>query len=566
MHVACFVAAVFFSLLSVYWAVTSFQSKTVETGVYRILSESFTRSGSGTGFKVADPGYIVTNEHVVDKGRISVVTRKDNEKRIMPAEVIWISSDKDLAVLKTKEKLSDRNVLLADIDRAAPTKTSDVTAVGFPGISDELANELTTRPLDEVTRIDTYLDPTVSRGTVQRLVPTAKRLLVQHSANINKGNSGGPLFDACQRVIGVNTLSTISSFSPQDLEIAKRKGIPVKVENPGDLEFSVHVREVISALEDRNIRYASLSGSCHGGLDQSEMMGLGICILLALGSAFAGIYYMRQQYAPLPVPSPAPISPIPPPDGNGGLQPINPAPGKDPSPMPDPGGTHKILGLASLVDKQSGERNILETSLVGNSAITIGRDPTQSDYVIADRSISRSHATLTMTPQGFQILDLGSTNGTLVDGVVVGTREPYLLRHGATLSLGQKAFWFEQEGKNGSPDLPSASSWLISGFDQQGQTIQYELSIPQNANVHASFEEVCRIGRETNNDLIVRDDSISRYHAVIGFNQKNQICLMDLGSSNGTFVDGQKIGSQPYCIENSKIVQFGTTRLSITKQ
>ena len=72
-------------------------------------------------------------------------------------------------------------------------------------------------------------------------------------------------------------------------------------------------------------------------------------------------------------------------------------------------------------------------SLTG-SAMTIGRDPL-ADIVIDDPKISRQHARLTLTDSGYQVQDLGSTNGTYVDGKRLAG-ETVALRNGQLLMTG----------------------------------------------------------------------------------------------------------------------------------
>ncbi|HRQ42029.1 MAG TPA: FHA domain-containing protein [Chloroflexota bacterium] len=67
-------------------------------------------------------------------------------------------------------------------------------------------------------------------------------------------------------------------------------------------------------------------------------------------------------------------------------------------------------------------------------SLIIGRDP-MSDITINDPEISRQHARFTLTEEGFQIEDLGSTNGTFVNGQRLGS-EPFALQPGQAINMG----------------------------------------------------------------------------------------------------------------------------------
>lgn len=66
--------------------------------------------------------------------------------------------------------------------------------------------------------------------------------------------------------------------------------------------------------------------------------------------------------------------------------------------------------------------------------ITVGRDP-MSDISIADPEISRHHARLEKTDTGYQLQDMGSTNGTYIDGERLGA-EPAALQPGQSVVFG----------------------------------------------------------------------------------------------------------------------------------
>ncbi|MEJ2747258.1 MAG: FHA domain-containing protein, partial [Anaerolineae bacterium] len=70
--------------------------------------------------------------------------------------------------------------------------------------------------------------------------------------------------------------------------------------------------------------------------------------------------------------------------------------------------------------------------------ITVGRDP-MSDIVLNDPEVSRYHAQLVETADGYEIHDMGSTNGTYVAGKRIGD-EPVLLRPGQDGAFGSGVF------------------------------------------------------------------------------------------------------------------------------
>jgi predicted component of type VI protein secretion system len=71
---------------------------------------------------------------------------------------------------------------------------------------------------------------------------------------------------------------------------------------------------------------------------------------------------------------------------------------------------------------------------IARPVITLGRD-VNSDFVINDAEVSRSHARLTLQPDGCLVEDLASTNGTFVNGQRVTL--PKMMRSGDMLGLGE---------------------------------------------------------------------------------------------------------------------------------
>lgn len=111
------------------------------------------------------------------------------------------------------------------------------------------------------------------------------------------------------------------------------------------------------------------------------------------------------------------------------------------------------------------------------SEITIGRDP-NSDILINDAEISRRHAVIKLVPEGYTIEDLGSTNGTIINGQrIIG---PHLLRAGEMINLGENIALIFEPQQTFDPDATIASVQL-----HQPQTPPYPPGKP--VQVHSSF-------------------------------------------------------------------------------
>lgn len=144
----------------------------------------------GSGFIVDESGYIVTNNHVVEKADKVIVTLM-NDKTEYPAKVVGRDAKTDLALLKIEPKSKLRFVYMGDSENL---RVGDwVIAIGNPF----------------------QLGQTVTAGIVSaksRKVQTGGPYddFIQTDASINPGNSGGPLFNVHGQVVGINT----AIFSP----------------------------------------------------------------------------------------------------------------------------------------------------------------------------------------------------------------------------------------------------------------------------------------------------------------------------------------------------------------
>jgi serine protease Do len=150
------------------------------------------RESLGSGFIVDPRGYILTNNHVVEKAdRIFVRLSTDPDGGNIqgrPAKVVGVDKDTDVAVIKIDTKEPLPTVKMGNSDGA---EIGDwVIAIGSP------FNLSQTVTAGIVSARNRTIDPT-QRGQFQHFIQT--------DAAINPGNSGGPLLDMAGEVIGINT-------------------------------------------------------------------------------------------------------------------------------------------------------------------------------------------------------------------------------------------------------------------------------------------------------------------------------------------------------------------------
>ncbi len=171
------------------------------------------RQGLGSGFIISEDGKIVTNNHVVEGAE--TVTVKLADGRSLDAKVLGSDPLTDVALLQVTSDEKLPFIEFGDSDQMRPG--DEVVAVGNPfglggtvtsGIVSALSRNINAGPYDD---------------------------FIQTDAAINRGNSGGPLFNNEGKVIGMNT----AIFSPDGGSV----GIGFAV--PSDL-----VRTIVADLSD----------------------------------------------------------------------------------------------------------------------------------------------------------------------------------------------------------------------------------------------------------------------------------------------------------------------------
>ncbi|SEO75103.1 FHA modulated ABC efflux pump with fused ATPase and integral membrane subunits [Actinacidiphila rubida] len=272
-------------------------------------------------------------------------------------------------------------------------------------------------------------------------------------------------------------------------------------------------------------------------------------------------------------------------------------------------------GVPELVLELNGKTWTLDAS----RSYSLGRDP-QGDLVLEDARVSWRHATIRRGERSWVIEDLGSTNGTFVQGQRVQQTE---VGPGSAVHLGNategprlqftagqaaaqapqaapayapaqaqapQAYAAPAPAAPAQPQQPAAAGWGAppaqvppqqpawgGGQAPYGQQPPQGMPpVPQQQGAHpqqpapqrpggadrspTTFHQlalgrVMKIGRALENELVVSDLQVSRYHAEFRAHPDGRYEIVDLGSHNGTYVNGQPI--QRHLLGANDIVGVG---------
>ncbi len=181
------------------------------------------RRALGSGFIVDARGYIITNNHVVDKAdKIYVKLSSDPDDVGDPgrlATVVGVDKDTDIAVIKIDTKEPLPTVKLGNSDGA---QVGDwVLAIGSPFT---LSKTVTAGIISAKNR-------SIEEPSANGVSQTQFQRFIQTDAAINPGNSGGPLVDMAGQVVGMNTAIYTSSMGSQGVGFAMPANIIANVYN-----------------------------------------------------------------------------------------------------------------------------------------------------------------------------------------------------------------------------------------------------------------------------------------------------------------------------------------------
>jgi pSer/pThr/pTyr-binding forkhead associated (FHA) protein len=210
------------------------------------------------------------------------------------------------------------------------------------------------------------------------------------------------------------------------------------------------------------------------------------------------------------------------------------------------------------------------------AALVIGRDAS-ADVVVPGNEVSRRHAQIVATEQGFVLVDT-STNGTFVNGhKIEGSR---VLRRADVIRVGADEFRFYGEpgpGATSDPAVPAPAEAeqpgepAPTGAQHRLLDTMFGVGAPPGPVLKGPVtpittteapiasllvrsgslkgkrltirNPVANVGRGDYNDLVISEPSVSASHAKLQRREGIWV-IQDLGSTNGTFVDGERIAEE----------------------
>jgi TRAP transporter TAXI family solute receptor len=198
----------------------------------------------------------------------------------------------------------------------------------------------------------------------------------------------------------------------------------------------------------------------------------------------------------------------------------------------------KVTLLSLDIHFPSIEFNLKDTVSIGRSSAC--------DIIINKEFISSRHLKLILKGDKIEVIDLGSTNGTYIDGEKLEPNKTYTLAKDQVLVIGSEEVSYQIKGSNNkSSSKIKKQEVILSSLNQ----------------VYNDITKEGVLGRSDECDIVIKNENISRKHLMIRKEIRTtlhpsspDISITDLGSANGTYIDGKKLP-----VNESVIIEKGQT-------
>ncbi|MFH1422010.1 MAG: FHA domain-containing protein [Planctomycetota bacterium] len=223
--------------------------------------------------------------------------------------------------------------------------------------------------------------------------------------------------------------------------------------------------------------------------------------------------------------------------------------------------------MPQFIIKEEGKEQVVE---INDKEITIGRSK-KCSIVINDPKSSRLHCKIIEKAEGYTLIDLESRNGITLNGKPV---KEEILTIGDAIGIGNSSIYFGQiiehkeqdkkdtEEKPDNRPLSAPMTLEIKAMTQENdKETNYILVILDGADSGKDYpltNNITTIGRRRENIIQINDEKVSGHHAKI-YKEDEHYLLINLNSTNGTFIDNKKI--EKAVIEHNSVITIGDTNI-----
>ncbi|MBH23323.1 MAG: hypothetical protein CMH57_02445 [Myxococcales bacterium] len=211
--------------------------------------------------------------------------------------------------------------------------------------------------------------------------------------------------------------------------------------------------------------------------------------------------------------------------------------------------------MYTLIIEDKNDHSIADEFSFSEGSFYIGRVE-GNDIILPSSNVSRRHSRLFVRDGKCFIEDLNSSNGVYVDSQRI--QGEHNLGSGAQIRIGDYYLYLEYNRADGEGQSDVVSTHIVSQDENAHKLIRIRDAFAGEEFVLSELHN--SIGRTDENYILLNDQSISRRHAVIE-NNGLVYSMSDLGSSNGTSVNGRQV-TGTVVLKEGDIVRFGNVEFT----
>src|SRR5665213_24804 len=227
--------------------------------------------------------------------------------------------------------------------------------------------------------------------------------------------------------------------------------------------------------------------------------------------------------------------------------------------------------MSAVLVVNKDKKQVAKATVTGDLFV-IGRSP-DCNLPLDEPLASRQHSDVIFERGSYWIQDRGSRNGTLVNGEKINARQE--LKDGDEIGIGATRikFLWDKSHQEEEDDADKTRVASMADFDKKspGQkvvekkssgSIEVKLRVidgPLQGGIFHNWESPLKIGRSLQNHVVLLDDAVSTAQAEI-VQEGEHYFIVDLDSSNGTFLDGVKVHRTQ--LANGQEIKIGVSTLA----